>query len=77
MARAASVCAGAVALAQAGLLDGRRATTHHDLLPAFAARFPWVRVVEDVDPDSLLELVFAAPEGCSGDIVVDFGFVEF
>ncbi|WP_020108971.1 hypothetical protein [Nocardia sp. 348MFTsu5.1] len=36
-----------------------------------------LRVVEDVDADSVLELVFAAPEGCTGELVVDFGFVEF
>lgn len=36
-----------------------------------------LRVVEDVDADSVLELVFAAPEGCMGELVVDFGFVEF
>ncbi|MEH3155080.1 MAG: molybdopterin oxidoreductase [Gordonia paraffinivorans] len=36
-----------------------------------------LRVVEDVDPDSTLELVFAAPAGCSGEMVVDFGMVVF
>lgn len=36
-----------------------------------------LRVVEDVDPDSVLELVFAAPSGCSGELVVDFGMVVF
>jgi len=36
-----------------------------------------LRVVEDVDPDSTLELVFAAPPGCSGELVVDFGMVVF
>ena len=36
-----------------------------------------LRVVEDVDPDATLELVIAAPEGTSGEIVVDFGMVVF
>jgi transcriptional regulator GlxA family with amidase domain len=44
----ASVCAGAFALADAGLLDGRRCTTHHDLQDELAARFPAARVVRDV-----------------------------
>ncbi|MBJ8337604.1 MULTISPECIES: molybdopterin oxidoreductase [Antrihabitans] len=35
-----------------------------------------LRVVEDVDPDTVLELVVAAPTGCTGDVVVDFGLVE-
>lgn len=42
--RVVSVCAGALLLAQAGLLDGRRATTHWRLLEALQARFPKVRV---------------------------------
>jgi len=44
----ASVCAGAAALGQAGLLDGRRCTTHHDLQDELAARHPRAEVVRDV-----------------------------
>ncbi|HEV2782358.1 MAG TPA: DJ-1/PfpI family protein [Actinophytocola sp.] len=44
----ASVCAGAFALARAGLLDGRRCTTHHDLQDALARRYPRARVARDV-----------------------------
>ncbi|MEV6929149.1 AraC family transcriptional regulator [Dactylosporangium sp. NPDC051485] len=44
----ASVCAGADALGQAGLLDGRRCTTHHDLQDHLAERYPAARVVRDV-----------------------------
>lgn len=44
----ASVCAGAYALGQAGLLDGRRCTTHHELQDHLAARFPAATVVRDV-----------------------------
>ncbi|WP_109507186.1 GlxA family transcriptional regulator [Nocardioides speluncae] len=43
-----SVCAGAFALAATGLLDGRRATTHHGLQDALQRRHPRVRVVRDV-----------------------------
>ncbi len=43
-ARIAAVCTGAFALAAAGLLDGRRATTHWMYAPALAARFPAVQV---------------------------------
>lgn len=39
--------AGAWVLARAGLLDGRRATTHWEDLEAFAARFPGVEVRPD------------------------------
>lgn len=44
----ASVCAGAHALGQAGLLDGRRCTTHHALQDELARRYPAARVVRDV-----------------------------
>lgn len=46
----ASVCAGAFLLAETGLLDGRRATTHWAYADEFAARFQ--RVV--LDPDQLI-----------------------
>ena len=39
-----SVCAGAFLLAEAGLLSRRPATTHWALAPAFATRFPDVRL---------------------------------
>ncbi|ADG98229.1 conserved hypothetical protein [Segniliparus rotundus DSM 44985] len=35
-----------------------------------------LRVVEDVEPDSRLELVIAAPAGAVGEVVVDFGIME-
>lgn len=44
----ASVCAGAEALGQAGLLDGRRCTTHHDVQDELALRHPGAVVVRDV-----------------------------
>ena len=44
----ASVCTGAFLLAQAGLLDGRRATTHWAECDDLEARFPAVQVERDV-----------------------------
>jgi transcriptional regulator GlxA family with amidase domain len=48
-ARVLSVCTGAFALAHAGLLDGRRATTHWAWAGELAERFPAVAV----EPDAL------------------------
>jgi len=42
--RMASVCSGAFFLAEAGLLDGRSATTHWDSTDHFARRYPMVKL---------------------------------
>ena len=47
--RLASVCTGAYVLAEAGLLDGRRATTHWAWCDHLARQYPAVRV----DPDPI------------------------
>ncbi len=52
-----SVCTGAFKLADAGLFDGKQATTHHDFFDAFAKRFPNVTLVRDkrfVQADSVV-----------------------
>ena len=48
-ARIASLCTGAFVLGAAGLLDGRRATTHWAHAAALSARYPQA----EVDPDVL------------------------
>ena len=45
--RVASICTGALVLAEAGLLDGRRATTHWAYAHDFRERFPTVNLEED------------------------------
>jgi transcriptional regulator GlxA family with amidase domain len=42
------LCLGAFVLAQAGLLDGRPATTHWKLAPAFAKQYPEVKLQPEV-----------------------------
>ena len=45
--RVASVCSGAYVLAEAGLLDGRRATTHWGRTRDFIVRYPKVKLEPD------------------------------
>ncbi|WP_051343165.1 AraC family transcriptional regulator [Pseudonocardia spinosispora] len=47
--RVVSTCSGAFLLAEAGLLDGRRVTTHWDCAQRLAAEYPALRV----EPDSI------------------------
>jgi transcriptional regulator GlxA family with amidase domain len=47
--RVVSICGGAFPLAAAGLLDGKRATTHWLVTAALAARYPSV----EVEPDAI------------------------
>lgn len=46
-ARIASICSGVFVLAAAGLLEGRRATTHWRYLDKLAERYPGVRIEAD------------------------------
>lgn len=45
--RVASICTGSFVLAQAGLLDGRRATTHWGYAPALRRNHPQIQIEED------------------------------
>lgn len=45
---ALSICSGVFVLAAAGLLDGRKATTHWRYIEALKAHYPAIEVVEDV-----------------------------
>lgn len=67
-ARIVGLCLGAFVLAEAGLLDGRPATTHWHLVPTFAARYPQVKLNPEVlyvdDGDILTSAGTAAGIDC-------------
>ncbi|MEU4718523.1 helix-turn-helix domain-containing protein [Nonomuraea dietziae] len=72
--RVASVCTGAFVLAEAGLLDGRRATTHWRHAATLASRYPAI----EVEPDAIYvrsgEVLTSA--GVSAGIDLSLAMVE-
>jgi transcriptional regulator GlxA family with amidase domain len=72
--RIGSVCTGAFYLAQAGLLDGRRATTHWRLLKQLARQFPNVRV--EADPIFVRDGSVYTSAGIAAGIDLSLALVE-
>ncbi|MFE7563331.1 GlxA family transcriptional regulator [Kitasatospora sp. NPDC057500] len=72
--RVASVCTGASVLAQAGLLDGRRATTHWAFAEEMARRYPAVHV--DPAPLHLRDEHICTSAGVTGALDLTLAFVE-
>lgn len=72
--RIASVCAGAFILAETGLLNGRRATTHWMLCDQMAASFPKIKV--ENDPIFIKDGHFYTSAGISTGIDLTLGLVE-
>ncbi|HET9169588.1 MAG TPA: GlxA family transcriptional regulator [Actinospica sp.] len=72
--RIASVCSGAFLLAEAGLLDGRRATTHWTRAADLAERYPNVSV--DADPIFIREGEVATSAGVTSGIDLALALVE-
>ncbi len=72
--RVASVCGGAFLLAEAGLLDGRRATTHWAYCAEMAERYPDVTV--DREPIFVWDGRFVTSAGVSTGIDMALSLVE-
>ncbi|GGS32907.1 GlxA family transcriptional regulator [Streptomyces griseoviridis] len=72
--RLVSVCTGAVRLAEAGLLDGRRATTHWAFCDRLARDHPAVRV--DPDPIYVRDGHVATSAGVTAGIDLALALVE-
>ncbi|MFJ8311321.1 MULTISPECIES: GlxA family transcriptional regulator [unclassified Streptomyces] len=69
-----SVCTGALLLAETGLLDGRRATTHWVACDHMARRYPAVRV--DPDPIFVRDGSIATSAGVTAGIDLALALVE-
>jgi transcriptional regulator GlxA family with amidase domain len=72
--RMGSVCSGALVLAAAGLLDGRRATTHWGVCDAMRELWPAVRL----EPDAIFvaDPPFYTSAGVTAGIDLSLSFVE-
>jgi transcriptional regulator GlxA family with amidase domain len=73
-ARLASVCTGAFLLAAAGLLDGRRVTTHWSQCGQLAEQYP--KVIVDPDPIFVLDGDIATSAGITAGIDLALALVE-
>ncbi|MEU8708935.1 GlxA family transcriptional regulator [Streptomyces sp. NPDC048565] len=69
-----SVCSGALLLAEAGLLDGHRVTTHWAVCETLARRYPAVRV--DPDPVFVRDGRLATSAGVTAGIDLALALVE-
>jgi transcriptional regulator GlxA family with amidase domain len=72
--RVASVCTGTSVLAAAGLLDGRRATTHWGFARAMARRYPAVGI--DPDPIYIRDGNVATSAGVTSALDLTLAFVQ-
>jgi transcriptional regulator GlxA family with amidase domain len=72
--RVAAVCTGAFLLAEAGLLAGKRATTHWAYGADLARRFPEVRV--DTEPIFIVDGAIATSAGVTAGIDLALALVE-
>jgi transcriptional regulator GlxA family with amidase domain len=72
--RLVSVCTGAFLLAETGLLDGRKVTTHWAYCDALAARFP--RIIVDPDPIFVRDGHVATSAGVTAGIDLALALVE-
>ncbi|WP_018658053.1 GlxA family transcriptional regulator [Actinomadura flavalba] len=72
--RVASVCTGATVLAEAGLLDGRRATTHWLYAEELAARYPAVTV--DAAPIFVRDGRVSTSGGVTASLDLTLAFIE-
>lgn len=72
--RKVSVCSGALLLAEAGLLDGRRATTHWRLCDTLARRYPAVHV--EPEPIYVRDGDVATSAGVTAGIDLALALVE-
>jgi transcriptional regulator GlxA family with amidase domain len=72
--RVASVCTGAFLLADAGLLDGRRVTTHWSRCAALQSQYPAVQV--DPDPIFIVGRRIATSAGITAGIDLALALVE-
>ena len=72
--RLAGVCTGAFVLAEAGLLDGRRATTHWYFCQQLASRYPKVKV--DAEPIFVADGNIYTCAGVTSGMDLALAFVE-